>query len=104
MFAADARVKIPGEEALWRYKRGAARVILRETDAAVADLRAATSAGAQAWVSGRARVELGRVALSRGDRAGAEAEARQAESLCKAGNDPDCVDRARQLSRDSHGR
>jgi len=34
--------------------RGAARVALERTDAALEDLRVATSAGAQAWVSGRA--------------------------------------------------
>ena len=87
MFAADTRVKIPGEEALWRYKRGAARVALKQPDAAAADLRVAVGAEAQAWVKGRAHVELGRLALDKGDRAAAQAEARQAESLCRDGND-----------------
>lgn len=103
MFARDARAKIPGEAALWRYKRGAARVALKRTDA-VEDLRAATSADAQAWVSGRARVELARVALARGDRAGADAEARQAEALCQNGNDPACVEDARRILRSTNGR
>ncbi len=104
MFEADTRAKIPGELALWRYKRGAARVILKETDGALADLEAATSGDAQAWVNGRARVELGRLALARGDRAGAAAEGRQAESLCRTGNDPVCEDQARELVRISNGR
>lgn len=104
MFAKDARAKIPGEEALWRYKRGAARVALKQVDAATEDLRAATAGGAQAWVNGRARVELGRLALARGDRTAAAAEAQQAGTLCHTGNDPACVDDARRLLRSSHGR
>lgn len=103
MLAKDTRAKIPGEVALWRYKRGAARVALKRIDAALEDLRAATSPEAQAWVNGRARVELGRVALSRGDRAGAAAEARQAETLCQNGNDPACVEDARRLLRSTNG-
>lgn len=103
MFASDRRAKIPGEEALWRYKRGAARALLGKTDAATEDLRAATASDAQAWVSGRARVELGRLALKRGDRAAAANEARQAETLCRQGNDPACVDEARKLLRNANG-
>jgi tetratricopeptide (TPR) repeat protein len=104
MFASDSRPKIPGEEALWRYKRGAARVALGRVDAATEDLRVATGAGAQAWVGGRARVELGRLALKRGDRQTAQAEARQAETLCRQGNDPVCVNDAKKLLRNADGR
>jgi tetratricopeptide (TPR) repeat protein len=104
MFARDGRPKVPGEEALWRYKRGAARAALGRVEAALEDLRVATSADAQAWVSGRARVELGRIALKRGDRQAAQADARQAETLCRQGNDQPCVDDARKLLRSVHGR
>src|SRR5688572_10250433 len=41
MLARDNRAKIPGEDALWHYKRGAARVMLRRADEAMADLRQA---------------------------------------------------------------
>jgi len=104
MLAKDQRARIPGEEALWRYKRGAARAALGRADAALADLQSATSADSQAWVHGRARVELGRLALKRGDRAAAAVEARQAETLCVRGNDPACVQDARALLRRSNGR
>lgn len=104
MFAKDTRPKIPGEESLWRYKRGAARAAQGNVEAALEDLRAATSADAQPWVNGRARVELGRIALRRGDRQAAQAEARQAEALCRQGNDPPCIDDARKLLRSAHGR
>jgi tetratricopeptide (TPR) repeat protein len=104
MLARDKRARLPGEEALWRYKRGAARAALGRADAAAEDLRAATSEDAQAWVGGRARVELGRLALKRGDRAAAAADARQAEALCQRGNDPECVENAKKLLRSAHGR
>jgi hypothetical protein len=103
MFAADSRVHIPGEEALWRYKRGAARAALGRDDAA-GDLRRATEPDAQPWVSGRARVELGRLSMARGDRPAAAAYAQEAESLCRQGNDPVCIADARALLRSSHGR
>ena len=104
MLAKDERPKIPGEAALWRYKRGAARAAAGRVDAALDDLHAATAADAQAWVSGRARVEVGRIALKRGDRKTASAEARQAQALCQTGNDAACVDDARKLSRSANDR
>ena len=101
--ARETRPRIPGEEQLWRYKRGAARAGLNRSDAAE-DLRAATSAGAQSWVAGRARAELARLALQRGDRTDAAAQASQAETLCRDGNDPVCVEDARKLLRSANGR
>lgn len=99
----DARPKVPGEEQLWRYKRGAARAALARADA-IDDLRAATSTGAQAWVAGRARVEIARLAAGRGDRPSALAEARQGEALCRRGNDPICVADAKRILRNVNGR
>jgi tetratricopeptide (TPR) repeat protein len=104
MLAKDTRPRIPGEEALWRYKRGAARAALGRTDEALTDLTVASSADSQNWVNGRARVELGRLALKRGDRNVAVQEARQAETLCERGNDPVCIEDARALLRSSNGR
>ena len=104
MLAKDQRARIPGEEGLWRYKRGAARAALGRVDAALADLQNASSADSQPWVQGRARVELGRLALKRGDRGAAAVEARQAETLCGRGNDPACIRDARDLLRSSNGR
>jgi tetratricopeptide (TPR) repeat protein len=104
MLAATSGPRIPGEETLWRYKRGAARVALGRGDAARPDLECATTADAQTWVRGRARVELARVALQRGDRSEAAGEARQAETLCQQGQDPVCLDEAKKLLRTSDGR
>lgn len=102
MFEDDNRRKIPGELALWRYKRGAARAMLGRAGA-TDDLRAATAPDAQAWVAGRARVELAKLALRSGDRATAASEALLAETLCQNGNDPVCVEEARKL-RNADGR
>jgi predicted Zn-dependent protease len=103
MLARDTRPRIPGEDALWRLKRGTARAALGRSDA-LDDLRAATSPTAQAWVAGRARVEMARLALKRGDRAVATNEATQAVSLCENGNDAPCVQDARRLLRNADGR
>lgn len=103
MLPADASHRIPGEEALWRYKRGAALAALKRTDAALADLRLAASPSAAQWVHGRARVELARLALQRGDRGAAAGEARQAQSLCEKGNDPVCVEAAKRVLRNADG-
>jgi tetratricopeptide (TPR) repeat protein len=99
MLPADTSRRIPGEEALWRYKRGAALAALKSVEPALADLRAATAPDAQAWVHGRARVEMARLAWARGDRDGAKSEASQAQALCEKGRDPVCVDAAKQLLR-----
>lgn len=104
MLANEQRPRIPGEESLWRFKRGKARAALGRNDAALADLQSASGTGAQSWVNGRARVEVGRLALQRGDKGTAAGEARQAQSLCEKGNDPACVQDARALLRSSVGR
>ncbi len=96
--------KIPGEETLWRYKRGAARTALGRLDEAAEDLKVAAGPEAQTWVQGRARVELGRIAIRRGNRSAAATELRQAETLCQQGNDQPCVDDARMLLRTTDGR
>jgi len=102
--AKDQRPRMPGEEALWHYKRGAARALLGRTEDATTDLKFALGADPQPWVNGRARVELGRLALKRGDRSSAATEAKQAETLCERGNDPVCVQDARSVLRSSNVR
>lgn len=104
MLAADKRQRIPGEEGLWRYKRGAARVALGRLEEATQDLQAAVSSDSAGWVQGRARVELAKIALARSDAATAATQARQAEALCEQGQDPVCVDDARKMLRSARGR
>lgn len=104
MLARETRERMPGEEALWRYKRGAARAAAGQTAAALSDLQAAAAPDAQPWVAGRAHAELARLSLARGDRAAAASQASRAATLCARGNDPACVEQARKLLRSSHGR
>ena len=104
MLERETRPRFAGEQTLWRYKRGAARAGLGDTRGALADLQAASSPDAPAWVAGRAHAELAQLSLARGDRTAAASEARRAASLCAPGNDPACIDRARKLVRSAHGR
>jgi tetratricopeptide (TPR) repeat protein len=104
MLAQEKRALMPGEEALWRYKRGTARLMLNQLDAARADLGIAVGPTAQSWVSGRAHAQLARLAIRGGDHASARTFASRAESLCEQGSDPACVKDARQLARSSGGR
>jgi len=104
MLESDTRERIPGEQGLWRYKRGAARRARGRLDLAVEDLRIASSQDSALWVRGRAGVELGQVALTRGDRASAAAEAARALALCEQGRDPICAGEARQLTKAASGR
>lgn len=96
MLAKDSRARIPGEEALWHYKRGAARVLLRKRDEALADLRLAQVPGAAGWVRGRAHLEMARLAQQQGDRDGARRAAAQAIAICTKSNDPICVEDAKR--------
>src|SRR5262249_22534605 len=75
MLAGDTRAKIPGEEALWHYKRAVARVALRRRDDAMADLSAALAQGSMLWVQGRSHVELARLAQQRSDTTAVRREA-----------------------------
>ena len=97
IFARDSRAKIPGEAALWHYKRGAARALLRRDEEALADLRQAQGADAATWVQGRTHLEMARLAARKGDNAGAQREAAQAATICRQGNDPICVEEARKI-------
>jgi tetratricopeptide (TPR) repeat protein len=97
MLARDSRARIPGEDALWHYKRGAARVRLRRPDAALADLRAALAPGAAGWVQGRTHLEMARLAAQQGDRAGVLREAAEAIAVCGRSSDPLCVDEAKRI-------
>jgi tetratricopeptide (TPR) repeat protein len=96
-FASDPRVRMFGEEAIWHYKRGAARVALRQTEAAAADLRRALDLEARPWVKGRAHLELGKIAILSGNRAAANEELRTAVKICESDNDPAFADEARRL-------
>jgi len=97
MLAKDARPRIPGEDALWHYKRGAARVMLGRREEAQSDLKLAMAPGAAGWVIGRTNLELARLSLQQGDKQGARRYAAEAESVCGRSADPICVSEAKAI-------
>ena len=95
--AADDRPRMLGEEALWYYKRGAARRALGRAADAELDLRKAVGLQGRKWVHGRAHLELGRLLLQAGKPAAAVSELRIAISLCEEDGDPEAAEEARRL-------
>jgi tetratricopeptide (TPR) repeat protein len=95
----DYRAKMPGERALWLYKRGSARVLLRRTSDARRDLEAALRQGPLGWVEGRINLELGKAADLDNDRTRAVAFYNRAAAVCRAQQDPSCQEAAAQLAR-----
>ncbi len=93
----DDRPRMGGEEALWYYKRGAARTALGRAADAELDLRKAVGLHGRKWVHGRAHLELGRLLLQAGKPAAATSELRTAISLCEEDGDPLAAAEARTL-------
>jgi tetratricopeptide (TPR) repeat protein len=96
-FATDTRQHMFGEEALWYYKRGAARAALGRAADAQADLAKALGAEGRKWVHGRTNLELGKLALKAGRRPAARQAFEAAITLCDADNDGAMADEARRL-------
>jgi tetratricopeptide (TPR) repeat protein len=97
--ADDRRTRMFGEDALWRYKRGAARSALGRAADAEADLRLAIQGEGRKWVHGRSHLEMGKLALKAGDRRRANEELQAAVKLCEGDNDPEFAEEARRLLR-----
>ncbi|HUF24655.1 MAG TPA: hypothetical protein VMN81_11040 [Vicinamibacterales bacterium] len=95
---ADTRAKMPGERALWLYKRGSARILLRKPADARRDLEAALAQGPLGWVQGRITVELGKAADLEGNRAAAIALYQRGSGICAANQDPACTEEAARLA------
>jgi tetratricopeptide (TPR) repeat protein len=96
-FSDDKRTRMFGEEALWLYKRGAARAGLGRAGEAEADLRRALTLPGRNWVYGRARLELGKLALKAGNTEAARTELGTAATLADGDNDPKTAADARRL-------
>jgi hypothetical protein len=63
------------------------------------DLRKALSVKGRAWVHGRTHLELGKILLKAKDPRAANAEFRQAVTLCESDNDRPSANEARRLIR-----
>jgi tetratricopeptide (TPR) repeat protein len=96
-FAGDKRERMFGEEALWLYKRGAARAALGRREQAEQDLRKSVSSDGRKWVHGRARLELGKLMQRSGNPAAARTELQTAAALGDADNDRAAANEARRL-------
>jgi tetratricopeptide (TPR) repeat protein len=96
-FSKDSRQRMGGEEGLWFFKRGAARVLLKRRPEAEADLTRALSAPARPWVKAMAHLELGKLADLAGDRTKALAEYDRAIQLGQSAADADTVAQASRL-------
>jgi len=83
----DRRPRMFGEEALWKYKRGATRLLLGRRVEAEADLRDALKGEARNWVRGRAHIDLGKLADLAGDRRRAQTEFQVGIALCEKDGD-----------------
>jgi len=95
-FAADPRPRMFGEDALWRYKHGAALAALGRAEAE-AELRKSLSLEGRKWVHARSHLELGKLALKKGNKAAAAVELGAAIPLADSDNDPLTADEARRL-------
>jgi tetratricopeptide (TPR) repeat protein len=95
--ATDTRQRMFGEDAIWYYKRGAARAALGRSADAGADLRKALQSEGRKWVYGRTHLELGKLAMKAGKTAAAREELSTAITLCDGDNDSGTADEARRL-------
>lgn len=92
----DPRPRAFGEEALWFYKRGLARLALRRLEPARADLNRAAGVPMRDWVKARVHLELGKLADLETRRADAQAAYGAAIRFAESGNDPETAEEARR--------
>ena len=98
-FADDTRPRMFGEDALWRYKRGATLAALGRGADAESDLRKSIGLEGRKWVHARSHLELGKLALKSGNKVAAVGEFRAAIPLADSDNDPLTAEDARRLSK-----
>ena len=97
MLEHDDRRKMPGEAAVWHYRRGMARARLGRSRDAREDFGAALTGDAPDWIQGRTHLELARLAMSEGDRAAAQREVAHAASICQKADDARCVEQSKSV-------
>ena len=99
-FDRDTRPKMPGERALWLYKRGLARFQRDRRADAAADFQEALRNVPSGWVRGRAFLTLGKIDDLNGRRDEAVKNYRTAREIGTAAKDPaGAADATRLLSR-----
>jgi len=83
----DTRPRIPGERALWLYKRGLARFGRDRRAEAAADFQEALRNSPADWVRGRTLLTLGKISDLNGQRPDAVANYRTAREVCTLAKD-----------------
>jgi tetratricopeptide (TPR) repeat protein len=96
-FKDDRRPRMFGEEAIWFYRLGSARLALKRASEASADFRRALTLEGRGWVHGRAQLKLGKLARAAGRSDEARTALQQAVMLCESDYDPRTADEARRL-------
>ena len=104
MLARDSRLRMLGEEALWLYRRGAARVALGHLAEAKDDLERSIAANGRRWVQGRAHLELGQIAIQQSQPQQARVHFLAASRLGDSDRDGATAARARDLLKRVPGR
>jgi tetratricopeptide (TPR) repeat protein len=100
----DRRPRIPGERALWLYKRGLARFGRDRRAEATLDLQEALRNNPQDWVRGRTLLTLGKVADLNGQRTEAVAQYRAARETGTQARDSAGASEAARLLRRPYSR
>lgn len=98
-FKGDGRPKMFGEEAMWFYRLGSARLAVNRASEASADFRRALTVEGRGWVHGRVQLELGKLARAVGRLDEARTSLQRAVVLCDGDYDPRTADEARRLLR-----
>ena len=93
----DRRPRIPGERALWLYKRGLARFGRDRRADATTDLQEALRNTPSEWVRGRAQLTLGKIADLNGQRTEAVAHYRTAREVGTLAKDASGASEATRL-------
>jgi len=94
----ETRPLMTGEEGRWHWRRGMARLLTGNLDGAEEDLKRALGAGGvRDWVVARIRIEFGKLADVRGNRAKAEEEYRAALAIATRLGDTQAVSEATRL-------
>ncbi len=93
----DTRRRLPGERAVWFYRRALARLALHRSADAARDLETALQSDPEPWIRGRVELTLGKVADVEGRRADALALYRRARDTAHAASDPVAGAEARRL-------
>jgi tetratricopeptide (TPR) repeat protein len=96
-FAADKRLRMFGEDALWQFKLGVTHAALNRLPQAEQALSRAVSLEGRDWVHGRAHIELGKLAQKAGRGPDARTHFQAAIPLCERDNDQAYADEAKRL-------